>query len=42
MCTNPYGVSCALEQEVYCSVNILVTVMEGNHALILSFSSNLN
>lgn len=42
MSTNPYSVSCALQQEVDGSVYILVTVMEGDHTLILSLSSNLN
>lgn len=40
--TNPYRVSCALQQEVDGSVYILITVMEGNHALILSLSSKIN
>lgn len=42
VCTNPYSVSCALQQEVDGSVYILITVMEGNYALILSLSSNFN
>lgn len=42
MCTETYCIRGALQQKIDGSVYIFVAVMEGYHALILSFPSYLN